>query len=122
MAQELGETVNEIIKDDERDIQAILNRRGNDHYWIVIHHKPTKQRLSTGELIIRKVIKDYDMKPRPLIGTIVLEVKDSRIISETVNVPDAPIDWWQLEGKIGSSVNPHVQKRPDIARDYLYNV
>lgn len=121
MAQELGETVQEMMKDDLKEIESIMSRRKSDHYWIVIHHKPTNNKLSSGELVIRKVIKDYDVQPRPLLGTIVLEVQNGRIINEEVNLHDAPIDWQTIERYAGWSENPLVQEKPEIAPAYIYN-
>lgn len=121
MVQELGETVQEMVKDDAAEVERILNARPKGHYWIVMHHKPTKQRLSTGEVIIKKVIKPYDVKPQNMLGTIVLEVKNGEIINETINLHDAPIDWGSIIPVAGWSENPYVQHRPDIGKAYVYN-
>lgn len=121
MAQELGETAQEMMKADDKEVQEILNRRPNGHYWIVIAHKPSKFKLDTGERVIMRVCKDYDQKPRALVGTVVLEVKDGHIIDHQINLPDAPIDWERVEQKAGLIETPYVQQRPDIKDAYLYN-
>ena len=121
MAQELGETSQQMMKDDDQEVQKILNRRPNGHYWIVIAHKPSKYKLDTGEKIIMRVCKDYDKPPKPLMGTVVLEVKEGQIIGHSINIPDAPIDWGTIEKKSGLIENPYVQHRPDIGKAYLYN-
>lgn len=121
MAQELGETSQEMMKADDREVEKILNRRPTGHYWIVIAHKPSKFSLKTGEKVIMRVVKDYNVKPRPLLGTIILEVKDGQIVNHSINMPDAPIDWYSIERKAGLITDPYVQKRPDIGTAYLYN-
>jgi len=121
MVQELGETVQQMAKDDDKDVQEIINRRPKGHYWIVIHHKPTKEKLEGGEMVIRKVIKDYDVQPRNNLGTMVLEIKDADVIDVKINLHDAPIDWGAIEPQAGFDENPYVQHRPDIGKAYLYN-
>jgi hypothetical protein len=121
MVQELGETAQQMMADDDKEVQDILNSRPTGHYWIVIAHKPSKYRLNTGQQVITRVCKAYNSPPRTLIGTVVLEVLDGRIVSEKVNIPDAPIDWGAVENKAGLIVNPYVQQRPDIGKTYLYN-
>jgi hypothetical protein len=121
MVQELGETVNEIVKDDEKEIERILSNYKCDHYWIVMHHKPTKQRLTSGEMVIARVIRPYNSEPSNQLGTIVLEVKRGEIVKETINMHDAPIDWGAIVPKAGQSDTPYVQDRPDIGGAYIYN-
>jgi hypothetical protein len=122
MTQELRETVQEMMRADNKDVEDILNRRPKGHYWIVIHHKPTKLRMTTGEYVLSRVVKDYDKAPKPLLGTIILEVKNGEIIDHKVNVHDMPIDLERLAPYLGSGVDPAVQKgRSDIAGSYAYN-
>jgi hypothetical protein len=122
MAQELRETVQEMMKADDKEVQDILNRRPKGHYWIVIHHRPTKLRMDTGEYVLARVIKDYDKKPKPLLGTIILEVKNGEIIDHKVNVHDMPIDFDRLSPHLGLETTPTVQRgRSDIAGAYAYN-
>jgi hypothetical protein len=121
MAQQLGETVQEMIKADDQAVQDILNRRPQGHFWIVIHHRPTKMKMKTGEYVLVRLVKDYDKRPQPQLGTIILEVMDGRIVKEQVNVHDQPIDLERLSPLLGLQAQPGLHKRPDIARAYVYN-
>lgn len=122
MVQELGETVQEMMKADDKEVQEILNRRPTGHYWIVIHHRPTKMRMNTGEYVLVRLVKDYDTKPKALLGTITLEVKDGDIIDKQVNVHDMPIDFDRLAPYLGFEVAPAIQTgRADVAGAYVYN-
>ena len=119
MRQELGETVDAMMKDDFLEIEKILNsKKGN--YWILIHHKPTQHRLSSGQKIIKKVIQATDVKPLSLIGTIVLEVKEGSITSFDVHPHDAPLDWAPIVNSAGFETAPLVQKN-EISKEYFYN-
>ena len=121
MVQELGETSQEMMRADDKEVQAILNRRPKGHYWIVIAHKTTKMRMDTGQHVLMRLVKDYDNKPRPLLGTIILEVKDGDIIDHSINLHDMPVDWGLIVPKAGVISRPYVQVRPDIAKAYVYN-
>lgn len=122
MVQELGETTQEMMKDDDKEVQDILNRRPSGRYWIVIHHKPSKMRMDTGEQVLMRLVKDYDERPKPLIGTVILEVNDGEIVSHQINLHDAPIDWFSIESKAGLITDPYTQNRPDISNAYMFNV
>ena len=121
MVQELGETVDEMMKADARDVEAIMNKRPTGHYWIVIFYKPTQIFTEKSEQIIKRVVKAYDKRPENMLGTMILEVKDGAVINETVNMHDAPIDWARIVPKAGLEDRPYVQHRSDIAGAYLYN-
>ena len=122
MVQEVGETVQEMMKADDQEVQDILNSRPKGHYWIVIHHRPAKIKMTTGEYVLIRLVKDYDQRPKPLLGTIILEVKDGEIIDHKINVHDIPIDCERLAPHLGFEVNPVVQTgRRDIAGAYVYN-
>ncbi len=122
MAQELRETVQEMMKADDKEVQDILNRRPSGHYWIVIHHRPTKMRMDTGEYVLARIVKDYDKKPKPMLGTVTLEVKNGEIVDHKINVHDMPIDMERLAPFLGSPEGAEVQKgRSDIAGAYVYN-
>lgn len=122
MVQELGETVQEMMKDDDKAVQDILSRRPTGHFWIVIHHRPAKVKMDTGEYVLIRLIKDYDTKPKPLIGTIILEVKNGEVVGHQMNVHDMPIDEERLAPILGLDAMPMVQKnRRDIASAYAYN-
>lgn len=121
MVQELGETAQQMFKDDDQEVQDILNRRPSGHYWIVIHHKATSRRLTTGEQVIVKLIKDYDTKPNNLVGTVILEIKDGEVVSHSINLPDAPIDWGKIEPVAGFETTPYLQQGTGISDAYVYN-
>tara|TARA_R110002126_G_scaffold80513_1_gene199187 strand:+ start:653 stop:1027 length:375 start_codon:yes stop_codon:yes gene_type:complete len=122
MVQELGETVQEMMKKDDQAVQDILNRRPSGHYWIVIHHRPAKIKMDTGEYVLIRLVKDYDKRPKPLLGTIILEVNNGDIVSHKINVHDIPIDMGRLAPHLGLLATPTVQeKRSDIAGAYVYN-
>jgi hypothetical protein len=121
MVQELGETVNEMMKDDDQDVQDILNARPKGHYWVVIHHKKSKMRMKTGEQVLMRLVKAYDTEPRPLLGTVILEVREGEIVSHKINLHDAPINWGAIESKAGLIETPYVQQRPDLKGSYVFN-
>lgn len=121
MKQDLGETVSALMRDDERDIEQILNKNPRGRYWILIHHKPTHEVTTEGQKVIRSVIKKYEARPPPLLGTVIMEVKDGEIVDTDVNFHDAPIDFQTL-GDLGAvETNPIVQKRKANTSAYLYN-
>lgn len=118
--QELGETVDAVMADDFKKIEAILNEKKGD-YWIVVAYKTTNVRMNTGEGVVWRMIKAYDKKPKPLLGTIVYTVKQGEIVDTQVNPHDAPIDWGAIIPNAGLEANPLVMHRPDIANQYIYN-
>jgi hypothetical protein len=120
MKQDLHESTDALIQADAKEIEKILNRKPTGQYWIVIAYKPMKAILTTGETVLRRMVKTYVKKPPPLIGTIVLEVCDGQIMNHQINVHDIPIDWKGI-GDVGSPDKAYVQNRPDIANSYVYN-
>ena len=122
MVQELGETVQEMMKADDQAVQDILNKRPSGHYWIVIHHRPAKVKMDTGEYVLIRLIKDYDKKPKAMLGTIILEVVNGDIINNSINVHDMPIDNNRLAPLLGLETKASIHtSRPDIANAYAYN-
>jgi len=120
--QELGETVDEMMKNDWKDVEKILNENRTGHFWIVIHHKPTKHRMQSGEQVLVRLCKKYDKKPKPLLGTIILEVKNGDILDTQVNLHDMPIDEARLAPHLGLIKTPSIHTgRSDIAGAYAYN-
>ena len=123
MVQELGETAQEMMKADDQAVQDILNKRPKGHFWIVIHHRPAKVKMDTGEYVLIRHIKDYDTRPKPLLGTIIIEVKDGDIIDHKVNVHDMPIDNERLAPLLGLECKSSLHTgRRDIAGAYNYNI
>jgi len=124
MAQELRETAEAMMAEDAKEIEKILNRRPNDSFWIVVHHKPVPKdrlRMDTGEQIIMRVVKDYDKQPSNQLGTMVHTVKNGEIVDTKVNLHDVPIDWERVAPLAGDESTPFVQERPDLKGSYLYN-
>jgi len=121
MVQELGETTSEMMKADAQAVEDILNERPTGHYWIVIHHKSTKMRMKTGEQVLMRLVKAYDTEPKPLLGTVTLEVREGEIISHKINLHDAPINWKAIVPNAGFIANPYVQKRSDLKGSYVFN-
>ena len=121
MKQELGETTQAMQAADEKEIEAILNRRPHGQYWIVIHHKPTKMKLETGEMVLMRLVKDYDNKPEPLIGTIILEVNDGEITNCEVSPHDAPIEWSKIVPIAGFEEHPAAIFGNRASQGYVYN-
>jgi len=68
-----------------------------------------------------RLVKAYDTQPKPLLGTIILEVKEGDIVSHQINLHDAPIDWESVAPHAGLTVNPYVQSRPDLKGSYVFN-
>lgn len=121
MRQELGETTDEMMRADDQAVQDILNDRPTGHYWIVIHHKKTKSHLDTGELILMRHVKAYDQKPKPLVGMVILEVRDGEIVDHVISPHDAPIDWESIEKQTNGITNPTVFENHPISGSYIYN-
>lgn len=106
MKQELGETVDAIIEDDNKKIQEILNANKHlkEKYWIVLFVKPAKGHYK-GKPALIKVIKPYKVKPKPQVGMIVGEVDPKGTINWDINMPQAPFDFDKL-----SNIHPTKQK------------
>ena len=122
MAQELRETAQEMMRTDSKDVEDILNARPVGHYWIVICHKPVKNKTREGQHVLMRMIKAYNKKPKALLGTIILEVINGQIVNHKVNVHDMPIDNERLSPLLGLESDPSFQSgRRDIAGAYAYN-
>jgi hypothetical protein len=121
MVQQLRETSEAMIAEEEKQVERILNERPRGHYWIIIAHKPLKQRLNGGQFIIKKVVMVSEKKPEALLGTIVLEVNDGQIISHEISPLDAPIDYGRIEKHAGSTEYSQFIVNPRAASAYVYN-
>lgn len=126
MHQELRETVDAVMADELKLVQDILNKHPTGDYWILMHHKPVHrnlQRTDKGQSVVRRVIKRYTSKPSTQLGTVVFTVKDGEIVDTEVTLHDIPIDTAKLLPIIGDPDGiAHVESRPEIARNYIYNV
>jgi len=96
MAQDLGETRDAMIEDDNNEIEKILNENKDkkEPYWIVIFAKPAKVRVD-GKPTLVKLIKAYHQyRPKSMVGMIIGEVSNKKgVIDWEVNMPQAPIDY-----------------------------
>lgn len=93
MRQEVGETSQAIIEDDERMIEQILseNKDRREPYWIVLFAKPAKGIAVEGKPTLIKVVKAYFTKPRQMVGMIVGEVNNVEgKVKWEINLPDKP--------------------------------
>ena len=99
MRQEIGETRDAIIEDDNKRIQDIIyNNRGlKDPYWIVVFAKPSKTTFE-GKLTLIKHIKAYKTKPMAQVVMITGVIDNSKgTINWEVNMPQKPFDFDELQ-------------------------
>lgn len=95
MVQQIGETRDAIIEDDNKNIEKILNaNKGRKKpYWIVLFAKPTRQ-VFDGKPVLFKHFKAYGMKPKSQVGMVVGEVNPlNGEIKWEVNMPQRPFDY-----------------------------
>ena len=121
MAQEIGETRNAILEDDEHKIQAILdaNKNRQDAYWIVLFAKPSRNSVD-GKFTLVKHIKAYPKKPTPQVGMIVGEVNNRRgTIQWDVNMPQRPFDFDALSALGATACDEHVVETTSIPNAYI---
>lgn len=120
MTQEIGETRDAIIEDDERIIQRILdaNKNRKEKYWIVIFAKKAPVSID-GKPTLSKYIKPvFKMRPRSLVGLIIGEVDNQKgTLDWEVNHHDIPIDF----GQIGLTDAELIAAPTCIGSSYVYN-
>jgi len=120
MVQEIGETRNAIIEDDERIIQKILdaNKHRTGKYWIVLFAKKAPLQVE-GKPTLTKFIKPYFAhRPRSMVGLIIGEVDNSRgTLDWEVNQHDIPIDFAQM----GLTDAESIVTKTNIGSQYIYN-
>lgn len=82
MTAQAGEIVDAWIESDTKDMERILYRRRNhsDPYWVVLFEMvhPKKSIKFQGGIPIVRVLKDYDTKPRPLVGAHIAEIDNKK--------------------------------------------
>lgn len=103
MTQEIGETRDAIIEDDNKQIQAIVgaNKHLTKPYWIVVFAKPSKNAID-GLPTLVKHIKAYGTRPPPQVGMITGCVDNSKgTIEWEINMPQVPFDYDALP-KLGA--------------------
>jgi len=116
--QEIGETSDAILRDDEQRVQEILEKHKDkrDPYWIVIFAKPSK-RLVAGKPTLVRAFKPYFTKPEPQVGMIVGEVDNTKgTISWDINLPDRPFGY----GVLGLEADGHIVQETNIPASYIY--
>lgn len=119
MKQEVGETTQAILEDDEKRIEAILseNKNRTDTYWIVLFAKPSKTNVD-GKPTLIKVLKAYYTKPSHQVGMVIGEVNNKLgKIKWKVNMPDKPFGF----GILGLEQDGYDSYESDIPSAYLYN-
>lgn len=92
--QEIGETRDAILGDNEKRIREILNALSSeeDPYWIVIFAKPAKGHID-GKPVLIQHIKAYKTKPKSMVGMIVGKVDNKKsYIDWEINMPQAPLN------------------------------
>ncbi len=124
MYAEAGEIVDAWIEKDEKDLELILNRNRNkqDKYWIVLFEQvhPGKKIQFQGGVPIVRVLKDYDTRPRPLVGAHIAEVDNKRgRITWRTYPKDIPIDWEKVTDQELST--RRLIYECDIPSSYIYN-
>lgn len=95
MVQEIGETRDAIMADNEKRILSIIdaNQARRDKYWIVVFAKGSKFKLK-GRPALMQVIKAYAQKPTSQVGLMCCEVDNIKGSLEwEINMPQAPIDY-----------------------------
>lgn len=119
--QEIGETRDAIIEDDNKQLQDIIhaNKHKVDPYWVVLYVKNAKSTLD-GRPTLVKCFKPYGIKPQSQVGMIVGEVDNSKgTIEWEVNMPDVPFDYDAL-GVFGvEPANEGVVETTTIGKSYM---
>ena len=121
MVQEVGETRNAIIEDDNKRIESIVraNRNRKNPYWIVLFAKPWKQTFE-GKPVLVKHLKPYAHRPSEQVGQIIGEVDNTTgTIRWSVNMPQRPFDFDALKILGASPCDEVVTETTSIPGAYL---
>lgn len=135
--QTLGDTTPEIMNDDLRLVEEIIqaNASKTEMFWIVVAYKrhalknflrPGQARLlgpaATQQQVLKRHVRAYAKKPEPLQGTIVYEYdpKKCAITDTIVNLPDVPVDHAAIERQVGSETCDVAVKGNAPSGSYLY--
>ena len=118
--QQVGETSQAIVEDDEREVDRILRQNSchKEPYWIVIYAKPTKTMVD-GKHTMLRYRKAVFTKPNPQVGMIIAEVNNQDgTIDWDISMPDRPFDY----GALGLEQDSHVRVLSKInPQAYIYN-
>jgi hypothetical protein len=120
MSQQIGETRDAIIEDDERLIQQILdaNKHLTDKYWIVIFAKQSSVSVDGKPTLTKYIKPHFKNRPRSLVGLIIGEVDNSKgSIDWEVNHHDVPLDF----GQLGLTDAEPIAMKTNIGASYVYN-
>jgi hypothetical protein len=98
-SQQIGETVDAIIEDDNIRLQKIVdaNHDRKEPYFVVIYVKPEKTKYN-GKHALVKCFKSYNSRPASQVGMIIGEVDNKKgEIKWEVNMPQRPFDFDRLQ-------------------------
>jgi len=121
MVQQVGETRDAIIEDDNKRIESIVaaNKNKKDLYWIVLFATPAKMSID-GKPTMMKHIKAYDIKPMSQVGMIIGEVDNkSGVIRWEINMPQKPFNYDALSKFGVEPTNDVVYETTTIAEAYI---
>ena len=119
--QEIGETRDAIIEEDNKLLQEILaaNKSKKDPYWIVLFAKPSKVMVD-GKPTLMKFMKAYSRKPNSQVGMCVGRVNNNKgTIDWEVNMPQAPINYDKLLALGAQESNEVVKETTTIGYAYV---
>ena len=121
ITQQVGETRDAIIEDDNKVIMDILN--ANQHlrepYWIVLFAKPSKV-VVDGRPTLDKHLQPYKTKPTPQVGAVVGKVDNIKGTLEwEVNMPQRPFDFDALKQFGAESCDELVTETTSIPGAYV---
>jgi len=119
-----GEIADAWIEKDQKDMEAILSRnRHKEKYWIVLFEQifPGKVRIKVqGGIPIVRVLREFDTKPRPLVGAHIAEVDNRRgKITWRTYPKDIPVDWKKVTDQ--ELEQKQLIYECDIPEAYIYN-
>ena len=120
MTQQIGETRDAIIEDDERIIQKILdaNKHLTGKYWIVIFAKQSSTSIDGKPTLTKYIKPHFKFRPRSLVGLIIGEVDNSKgSLDWEVNHHDVPLDF----GQLGLFDAEPIAMKTKIGASYIYN-
>lgn len=121
MSQDVGETRDAIIEDNNKKIQQIVeaNKHLRDPYWIVVFAKPSKNCVDGHPTLIQH-IKPYKVRPSSQVGMISGKVDNLKgTIEWEVNMPQKPFDFDALPGLGAKPCNEVVVETTTIPHAYI---
>ena len=119
--QQIGETRDAIIEEDNKLLQAILeaNKHKKEPYWVILFAKPSKTRVD-GKPTLMKFIKAYSKRPPSQVGMILGNVDNVKgTIEWEINMPQAPIDYDPLFAAGAKESNEVINETTTIGYAYV---